>query len=183
MVFWKFFLLLVSIRSIELGLIGFLKQVGPTTRLYKLYVSQNDFIAASSTSQLKSPKIIKFSNLHPCVYLLLVQAGLRTNLYSFWCGYTHQLRTERAAYFHILRVHLQIVIWKYLGRVQIDPRAWVWEVKGGVFSPIMTDLEPAPKDCAMQVQVVIKETMQLKRMFLSEKWFGMCYRMLQMLRD
>ena len=31
---------------------------------------------------------------------------------------------ERAAYFHILRVHLQIVIWKYLGRVQIDPRDW-----------------------------------------------------------
>ena len=51
-------------------------------------------------------------------------------------------RTERATYFHILRVHLQIVIWKYLGRVQIDPSDWGWEVKGGVFSPIMTDLEP-----------------------------------------
>ena len=49
MVFWKFFLLLVSIRSIELGLIGFLMQVGPTTRLYKLYVSQIDFIAALSS--------------------------------------------------------------------------------------------------------------------------------------
>ena len=70
MVFWKFFLSLVSTRSIELGLIGFLKQVGPTTRLYKLYVSQNDFIAASSTSQLKSPKIIKFSNLPMCVSII-----------------------------------------------------------------------------------------------------------------
>ena len=53
--------------------------------------------------------------------------------------------TERAAYFHIPWVHLQIVIWKYLGRMQIDPRDWGWEVKGGV-SPIMTDLEPAPEE-------------------------------------
>ena len=83
-------------------------------------------------------------------------------------------RTERAAYFHILRVHLQIVIWKYLGRVQIDPRDWGWELKGGVFSPIMTDLEPDPEEllrtvrckCKLQVQVVNKKTMRLKCMFL-----------------
>ena len=54
--------------------------------------------------------------------------------------------TERAAYFHIFRVHLQIFIWKYLWRVQIGPRDWGWEVNGGVFSPIMTDLEPAPEE-------------------------------------
>ena len=54
--------------------------------------------------------------------------------------------TERAAYFHFLRVHLQIVIWKYLGRVQIDPRYLGWEVKGSMFSPIVTDLEPAPEE-------------------------------------
>ena len=54
--------------------------------------------------------------------------------------------TERVAYFHILRVHLQIVIWKYLGTVQIDPNDWGWEVKGGVFSPLMTELEAAPKE-------------------------------------
>ena len=48
-------------------------------------------------------------------------------------------RTERVAYFHILRVHRQIVIWKYLGSVQIDPRDWGWEIEGAVFSPIITD--------------------------------------------
>ena len=46
---------------------GFLKQVGLTTRLYKLYASQKLFKVASFISQIKSPKIIKFSNLHMCV--------------------------------------------------------------------------------------------------------------------
>ena len=55
-------------------------------------------------------------------------------------------QAERAAYFHILRVRLHIVIWKYLGRVQIDPRDWGWEVEGGAFCPIMTDLKPAPEE-------------------------------------
>ena len=51
--FESFVFLLLSIKSIQLGLIGFLKQVGPTTRLHKLDVLQNDFLAASSISQLK----------------------------------------------------------------------------------------------------------------------------------
>ena len=30
--------------------------------------------------------------------------------------------------------------------MQIDPRDWGWEVKGGMISPIVTDLEPAPEE-------------------------------------
>ena len=63
--------------------------------------------------------------------------------------------TERAAYFHITRVHLQIVIWKYIGRVQIDPRDWGWEEKG-VFPPFMADLEPAPEELLRIVQCKCK---------------------------
>ena len=51
----------------ELGLDGVLKQVGLTTRLCKLYVSQKSFKVASFISQLKSLKIIKFSYLLMCV--------------------------------------------------------------------------------------------------------------------
>ena len=54
--------------------------------------------------------------------------------------------TERAAYFHSLRVHLQIIVWKRLsnGHDDLNPQQWGWKLDGGALIPIMTDLDAAP---------------------------------------
>ena len=54
--------------------------------------------------------------------------------------------TERASFFHSLRVHLQVMIWSSLGQFQYDPCGWGWEMKNGVLAPVMTDLDHAPKE-------------------------------------
>ena len=55
--------------------------------------------------------------------------------------------TERTAYFHSLRVHLQIIVWKRLsnGHDDLNPQQWGWKLDGGALIPIMTDLDAAPE--------------------------------------
>ena len=55
--------------------------------------------------------------------------------------------TERAAYFHSLRVHLQVILWKKLvnDHDDLNPEQWGWKLDGTVFAPIMTDLAAAPE--------------------------------------
>lgn len=55
--------------------------------------------------------------------------------------------TDRAAYFHGLRAHLQIVTWKLLNATEVvlDPKEWGWSYKNETaMCPIMTDREVAP---------------------------------------
>jgi len=52
--------------------------------------------------------------------------------------------TENAAYYHCLRVHLQVIEWKTLMNTRLPPTYWGWKIVEGCFEPIMTDLEPAP---------------------------------------
>ena len=54
--------------------------------------------------------------------------------------------TERAAHFHCLRAYLQVIQWKHLMAVGIDPLHWGWKQAEDKFVPIRTDLEPAPPD-------------------------------------
>lgn len=54
--------------------------------------------------------------------------------------------TERAAYFHSLRVHLQVIEWKSLMNVSLNPAAWGWRIIDGIYEPIMTDQGPAPEN-------------------------------------
>ena len=54
--------------------------------------------------------------------------------------------SPRAAYFHGLRVHHLINVWRKLGDTDIDPLRWGWEMKNGNFSLIMTDIEAGPPD-------------------------------------
>ena len=49
--------------------------------------------------------------------------------------------TTRAAHYHSLRVHLQVILWKEL----TDPLIWGWKLYSSKLQPIMTDLEPAPE--------------------------------------
>ena len=51
--------------------------------------------------------------------------------------------TERAAHYHSLRVHLQVIIWKKLSNNDLDPKQWGWKLEGSAFAPIMTDLDAA----------------------------------------
>ena len=53
--------------------------------------------------------------------------------------------SERASYYHALRVHLQVSQWKYLKLdVGLNVEEWGWQYKSSVLYPIKTDLEPAP---------------------------------------
>lgn len=59
--------------------------------------------------------------------------------------------TERATYYHALRVHLQVAQWKHLCLTCLDPKEWGWRKKEDMIEPIKTDIEPAP---AWLLQVV-----------------------------
>ena len=53
--------------------------------------------------------------------------------------------TPRAAYYHGLRVHLQVVTWESTGEIDLDPLEWGWKLNENWYLvPIMTDLDPAP---------------------------------------
>ena len=55
--------------------------------------------------------------------------------------------TDRAAYFHNLRSHLQIITWVTLNHNYLDPTNWGWklnETKPG-YIPILTDFPVAPE--------------------------------------
>ena len=52
--------------------------------------------------------------------------------------------TERAAHFHSLRVHLQVIIWKKLSNNSLNPKQWGWKLEGSAFTSTMTDLNAAP---------------------------------------
>ena len=47
--------------------------------------------------------------------------------------------TERAAWYHSLRVYLQIQQWKTLMECAMNPLDWGWKVEHGRMTPITTD--------------------------------------------
>ena len=47
--------------------------------------------------------------------------------------------SERAAWFHSLRVYLQVCQWKTLMECTLDATEWGWKLENGVYVPIMTD--------------------------------------------
>ena len=81
--------------------------------------------------------------------------------------------TERATYYHSLRVHLQVIQWKTLMTTNVDPLEWGWKVRQKFFAPIMTDLEPAPKEllnfARCNCETNFPKQLWNKFMFLSKK--------------
>ena len=54
--------------------------------------------------------------------------------------------SPRAAFFHGLRVHHQIVVWKDLSEVDKEPLRWGWKIENSNYTPIMTDIEAGPPE-------------------------------------
>ena len=70
--------------------------------------------------------------------------------------------TERTAFYHGLRVHLQIITWKVLDNTEIelmpDESGWYW--KGNQLFPIMTNLDVAPESLLKVIRCCCKSTSQ-----------------------
>ena len=47
--------------------------------------------------------------------------------------------TERSAWYHSLRVYLQVSQWKSLMEGDLNPLDWGWKIENGKMTPIMTD--------------------------------------------
>jgi hypothetical protein len=54
--------------------------------------------------------------------------------------------TNDAAKYHLFRVHIQTVQWKYLMAVDLNATEWGWKEENGMLLPITTDLKAAPDD-------------------------------------
>ena len=66
--------------------------------------------------------------------------------------------TERAAHFHSLRVHTQIVEWQNLGNTQCDPLKWGWQLENDKLVPVMTDSEAGPSEILNLIRCKCKMT-------------------------
>ena len=66
--------------------------------------------------------------------------------------------TERAAHFHSLRVHLQVVRWQHLDNTSFNECEWGWKLEDGCMVPIMTDLDAAPTDVLKFIRCKCKAT-------------------------
>ena len=51
---------------------------------------------------------------------------------------------ESATKHHSMRAHLQVIEWKTLMSVELNPLDWEWKLSNGHYCPIMTDLNAAP---------------------------------------
>ena len=54
--------------------------------------------------------------------------------------------TERAAYFHSLRVYHQVQEWNSLREDSSNATNWGWKLQDGILIPVMTDEAPAPDE-------------------------------------
>ena len=71
--------------------------------------------------------------------------------------------TARAAHYHSLRVHLQVILWKQLTTHSLDPLQWGWKLDGSKLQPIMTDLESGPES-------LHKFVMQMQAFYCQSVW-------------
>ena len=58
----------------------------------------------------------------------------------------------RASFFHGLRVHHQIVLWRGLSELDKVPLRWGWKIENSNYTPIMTDIEAGPPELLRIVQ-------------------------------
>ena len=66
--------------------------------------------------------------------------------------------TEESAYYHGLRVHLQIMDWLLLEASSFDPLEWGWDNVGGCLVPITNRLDIAPSSLSKLIRCSCKLT-------------------------
>ena len=68
--------------------------------------------------------------------------------------------TERAAYYHCLRVYFQVTQWRKLQTTDLGIVAtdWGWTFENDQFKPTTTDLKPAPDDILKIIRCSCKST-------------------------
>jgi len=66
--------------------------------------------------------------------------------------------TERAAFYHSLHVHVQVMQWTTLNTSVTEATNWGWKLEGKTVVPILTDLEPAPADLLKVIRCNCKRT-------------------------
>ena len=60
--------------------------------------------------------------------------------------------TERAAYYHSLRVHLQVCQWKHFDLYCLKPDEWGWYFQTDILLPTKTDLGHTPESLLKYVR-------------------------------
>ena len=51
-----------------------------------------------------------------------------------------------------MRAHLQVIEWKTLMSVELNPLDWRWKLSNGHYCPIMTDLNAAPDNILRSIR-------------------------------
>ena len=77
--------------------------------------------------------------------------------------------TERAAFYHSLRVHLQICQWKTLNLEVLDATKWGWIRDDKTLVPIKTD-QPCVEIHSLQLQIVSKKPLWYKIVHMQKEW-------------
>ena len=66
--------------------------------------------------------------------------------------------TERAVYFHALRMQMQVTQWMNLDLQCLDPIKWYWKLKNNYLAPKKTDINPEPKFLLNFIRFKCKKT-------------------------
>ena len=66
--------------------------------------------------------------------------------------------TERAVYFHALRMQIQVAQWMNLDLQCLDPIKWYWKLKNNYLAPKKTDINPEPKFLLNFIRFKCKKT-------------------------
>ena len=67
--------------------------------------------------------------------------------------------SERAAHYHGLRVHLQVIEWKVLdASANFNVEEWGWRIENDCFNPVTTDKPVAPDNVLKVIRCKCKST-------------------------
>ena len=67
--------------------------------------------------------------------------------------------TERAAYYHGLRTHYQIMLWSLIDNFKLEATDWGWKFDDEVITPVMTDKDIAPESLTKVIRCNCKVCM------------------------
>ena len=125
-----------------------------------LYVSTQIVIKISSSIESLQFKISKKLNKLSNEYYSVFRYKGYLEMMSKGVLQPEMPPTNRAAFFHGLRTHHQIVIWKMLNDkdVILNPKDWGWFVSEDAISPIKTDNCVAPKSILKVVRCTCKSS-------------------------